>query len=221
MTTAEQFKCLIPSPNALKEGVLYCSTNATNSTELWSLAIDGVAALATVATVGASILIAVASRSETKQAQRKAQKLEKQRERTRLIQSYLSELRAVVAEYPQVSDSTVQSYKSALIAIQESGSDHTELYLGGALQDMDDAIMFALDAASNKLKYYDGRLLKGSSETGKKVKELLVKNIDSWNRLLLGWNYSEGERSKAQERLEELATGLQASIEGQMKDLGL
>ena len=174
-----------------------------------------------MATVGASLLIAVASRRETKLAQGKAQELEKQRERTRLIQSYLMELRAVVAEYPEVSESKVQSYKAALIAIQESGSDHTELYLGGALQDMDDAIMFALDAASNRIKYLDGRLLKGSSDTGKEVKKLLVKNIDAWNRLLLGWNYSEAERSKAQERLEKLATDLHASIEAQMKDLGL
>ncbi|MGV2855397.1 hypothetical protein ACNPON_17605 [Glutamicibacter sp. AGC13] len=33
--TAEQFECLIPSPDAFKEGVLYCSTNATNAVDIW------------------------------------------------------------------------------------------------------------------------------------------------------------------------------------------
>ncbi|MGP9529325.1 hypothetical protein [Glutamicibacter sp. AOP5-A2-18] len=36
MTLAEQFKCAIPTPDALKEGVLYCSTNATNGADIWS-----------------------------------------------------------------------------------------------------------------------------------------------------------------------------------------
>ncbi|WP_426734417.1 hypothetical protein [Glutamicibacter sp. 2E12] len=35
MKFAEQFRCEIPSPDAIKEGVLYCSTNATNAVDLW------------------------------------------------------------------------------------------------------------------------------------------------------------------------------------------
>lgn len=38
MTQAEQFKCDIPSPNAIKDGVIYCNTNATDTAEIWSAA---------------------------------------------------------------------------------------------------------------------------------------------------------------------------------------
>lgn len=48
MTLAEQFKCEIPSPDATKEGVLYCSTNATNMPEIWSASAAVVTAIATV-----------------------------------------------------------------------------------------------------------------------------------------------------------------------------
>ncbi|MGP9031514.1 hypothetical protein ACT17S_00365 [Glutamicibacter mysorens] len=48
MTLAEQFKCEIPTPDALKEGVLYCSTNATNWTDIWTAVASAVTAVATV-----------------------------------------------------------------------------------------------------------------------------------------------------------------------------
>lgn len=51
MTLAEQFKCEIPTPDALKEGVLYCSTNATNWTDIWTTVATVVTALATVGLV--------------------------------------------------------------------------------------------------------------------------------------------------------------------------
>lgn len=38
MTLAEQFKCEIPSPNAIKDDVIYCNTNATDTAEIWSAA---------------------------------------------------------------------------------------------------------------------------------------------------------------------------------------
>lgn len=51
MTLAEQFKCEIPTPDALKEGVLYCSTNATNWTDVWATVASVVTAPATVGLV--------------------------------------------------------------------------------------------------------------------------------------------------------------------------
>lgn len=51
MTLAEQFECEIPTPDALKEGVLYCSTNATNWTDIWTTVATVITALATVGLV--------------------------------------------------------------------------------------------------------------------------------------------------------------------------
>lgn len=51
MKFAEQFRCEIPSPDAIKESVLYCSTNATN-------AVDIVVAISTFGSAFAAVLLA-------------------------------------------------------------------------------------------------------------------------------------------------------------------
>ncbi|GAB3621134.1 hypothetical protein GCM10027417_23950 [Glutamicibacter endophyticus] len=48
MILAEQFECRIPTPDALNEGVLYCSGSATNAPEIWSAMAAVVTALATL-----------------------------------------------------------------------------------------------------------------------------------------------------------------------------
>ncbi|WP_404291204.1 hypothetical protein [Glutamicibacter arilaitensis] len=75
MITAEQFKCEIPLPNGLKEGVLYCSTNATNAAEIWTAAAAVVTALATAGLV-LGVVIAFRQIKENRQMHEDQQQLD-------------------------------------------------------------------------------------------------------------------------------------------------
>lgn len=66
MIPSEQFKCLIPTPNAINEGVLYCSTNASNAVDIW-IAVGTVGA--TVAAVAFGIRGEFRAHREQKRAE--------------------------------------------------------------------------------------------------------------------------------------------------------
>lgn len=93
MRIAEQFECLIPSPNALKEGVLYCSTNATNAVDIW-IAVGTVGA--TLAAVTFGIVEVVRGRSERK----RQAKAEQQAVLNQQYQSLAQLIRQISWEFP-------------------------------------------------------------------------------------------------------------------------
>lgn len=63
--TAEQFECLIPTHDAFKEGVLYCSTNATNAIDIW-------VAFGTVGSAVAAVGLAIWSVVDSRKSHRRA-----------------------------------------------------------------------------------------------------------------------------------------------------
>jgi len=213
MAVAEQFECFIPSTDALKQNVIYCSADASNAAALWGLAIDGVAALATLATVVVSVVIAVTSRREARAAEMKAESLQKERENSRRLETYLESLRSLVGEYPSVEDGTLQKYKASLIAIQGAAANEVEKWLGGVLQDMDEAVALALVAAGAKLRLIGGEFVAVVGNQSRDVKQLLELRINAWNRLLITWNYDYRSRSETEEWLEKVAKDLHADIE--------
>lgn len=78
MILAEGFECLIPSNNAVKTDVLYCSGQASNGWEITGFLIDAFAALGTLASVGIAIWVALDARRRVADERARADRAERE-----------------------------------------------------------------------------------------------------------------------------------------------
>ena len=114
MLTSEQFRCEIPSPNALKEGVLYCSTNATNSWEITAFVVDAVSAVGTIGAVVVALWLGLRGLKE----QRKFEDRSVERDRNSAWYEQMIKLQDAAEEvrmsFPKVTYEQMSQYEREL-----------------------------------------------------------------------------------------------------------
>ncbi|MGH3654584.1 hypothetical protein [Glutamicibacter sp.] len=118
--TAEQFECLIPTPDAFKESVLYCSTNATNAVDIW-VAFGTVGSA--VAAVGLAIWSVIDSRRSHRRADAALQREQYTARQEKLIK--VSEpVKSVLQEMRSVDEALIAEQSSELYWAVDTFRDH-------------------------------------------------------------------------------------------------
>jgi len=222
MIIAEQFKCEIPTPDALKEGVLYCSTRPTNGWEIAGFLVDIAVALGTIAAVVVAVVMAL-------RASREAQRLEQ----ARRDDSFDNEWKALAARIAESLGDIAVSFPTV---------SKKQMFDFWALRDQYAAFaglgdtrvtesMSKVDTALNKAIRYWGRGDTGRGQAysfGEPIqarvnnltKKLQSKTIE-WRSALLHWHYASADRGPLEYGLNKIATELQSAVALSVADLGL
>jgi hypothetical protein len=106
----ETLKCSIPSPNAVKDAVIYCVTSPTNNTELWSLLVSGIAAVGTVGAVAVAVYLGIRSSKEVERSDERLREFERERDWMRQFSSYSTALIHLTRTFPNHLEQTTFSY---------------------------------------------------------------------------------------------------------------
>lgn len=78
MILAEDFECRIPSGNAVKGDIIYCSAPPTNGWEITGFLVDALVALGTVGSVGIAVWVALDARKRVAEERARADKSERE-----------------------------------------------------------------------------------------------------------------------------------------------
>lgn len=78
MIFAEDFECRIPSGNAVKGDIIYCSAPPTNGWEITGFLVDALVALGTVGSVGIAVWVALDARKRVAEERARAEKAERE-----------------------------------------------------------------------------------------------------------------------------------------------
>lgn len=222
MTLAEQFKCEIPTPDALKEGVLYCSTRPSNGWEITGFVLDLAVALGTLAAVVAAVILA-------RRATQEAQKLEESRRADAFDREWKSiaarigeSLGSIAVSFPEVSKKEMFDFWS-LRDQYAAFAGLEDVRLTGPMKE--------LDAALNEAVRYWGAGDTGTGEAyGRGVSVLnrvhplaatLRAQVVLWRSALLHWHYTVDDKEILEFGLKKTATELRSAVAVSVAGLNL
>lgn len=195
MITAEQFKCSIPTPDAFKEGVLYCSTNATNAVDIW-VACGTVGSA--VAAVGLGIWSVFDSRKSHRRADAAVQReiasnrREKLLEYARPIFDVLDEIDSLDKEN-LVNQSGRLTSLASVYEINAGSFGPEERKFGEALRELCNGVNYAVSVRLYE-PFYDDDLSARIGTLGFKLSLGMVTFGSLVRGSLVGLAHAEGER---------------------------
>lgn len=116
MITAETFECTVPSANAVKKAIIYCTTDATNTADIW-MAIGSIAgAVATTAAVIVALWQSKKAAEAAKRAEELSQKQFDESIQLPALHAYVRAWREITAPTATSAPSPYQRLASANLA---------------------------------------------------------------------------------------------------------